>query len=197
MSDSVIDKIKDAYWKIVPYDWRPGQIWYRFKCWAWHRYTTMKPRYLQHTWCDRCELLPHMMFEILDQFVKDECSPGVVEWYGEAGHKITVNGEEKFVLDEMKDLVAWWHNVWNKEWAEVNKILWDEAHKHDPVSEWRACGDKEESGMSYWDPQFKGTEDGELWHFCVGAVNNMDRAMHKAREERLHRMIAILPYMWT
>ncbi len=195
--DSTIDKITYAYWKILPYDWRPGQIWYRFKCLAWHRHTTVKPRYLHHTWCDRCELLPHMMFEILDRFVADECSPGYVQWYGEDGHKITVNGEEKFVLDEMKDLVAWWNDVWNGEWEEVSDILWAEARKHDPETEWTPCGDEEESGMSYWDPQFRETEDGELWHRCVGAVNKLTRIMHKAREERLHRMIAILPYMWT
>jgi hypothetical protein len=195
MNDSMIDKIRYAYWKIIPHDWRPGQIWYRLKCWAWHRYTTMKPRYLKHTWCDRCELLPHMMFEILDQFITDECSPGIVAWYGEEGHKITVNGQEKYVLDEMKDLVAWWHTVWNKEWNEVNDILWAEAHKHEPTSEWIECDDK--PGMSYWDPKFQETEDGEIWHYCVRSINKLERIMHKDREERLHRMIAILPYMWT
>lgn len=187
--------IKYAYWKIIQYDWRPGQIWYRLKCFFWHRYTTVKPRYLHHTWCDRCELLPHMMFEILAQFIKDECSPGYVQWYGEDGHKITVNGEEKFVLDEMKDLVAWWDTVWNKEWEEVNDLLWAEAHTHDPTSEWTECDDR--PGLSYWDPQFRETEDGEIWHFCVHAVNKLERMMHKDREERLRRMVAIMPYMWT
>ena len=80
--------LKYAYWHTVPYDWRPGQIWCRLKCWAWKRYTTVKPRYLDHTWCDRCDLLPHMMFEILCDFVEKECSPGCVEWYGEHGHKL-------------------------------------------------------------------------------------------------------------
>lgn len=184
--------IKYAYWQIWPYDWRPGQIWYRFKCWAWHRHTTVKPRYLHHTWCDRCELLPHMMFEILAKFIEDECSPGHVEWYGEAGHKITVNGEEKYVMDEMKDLVDWWEIVWNKEYEEVSDILWAEAHKHDPESEWI-----EDGQLSYWSPEFKESEDGEIWHKCVHAVNSLERIMHKARDERLHRMIAIMRYMWT
>ncbi len=193
--DSTIDKIRYNYWKVLPYDWRPGQIWYRLKCFWWHRYTTVKPRYLPHTWCDRCELLPHMMFEILDQFIGDECSPGYVEWYGEEGHKITVNGEEKFVLDEMKDLVAWWNDVWNGEWGEVSDILWAEAHKHEPKTDWTKVEGKPH--LSYWDPQFRETEDGELWRHCVRAINKLERTMHKDREERLHRMIAILPYMWT
>lgn len=184
--------VKCAYWKIIPYDWRPGQIWYRLKCFLWHRYTTVKPRYLQHTWCDRCEIMPHMMFEILAQFIEDECSPGHVLWYGESGHKIIVNGQEKYVMDEMKDLVFWWDTIWNGEWEEVNDILWNEAHKHDPETEWNGVGQ-----MSYWDPQFKATEDGEVWHYCVRAVSKLERIIHKGREDRLHRMIALLPYMWT
>ena len=195
--DSMIDKIRYTYWKIIPHDWRPGQIWYRLKCFVWHRYTTVKPRYLYHTWCDRAEIMPHMMFEILAQFIEDECSPGHVTWYGEDGHKITINGQEKYVLDEMKDLVAWWDTVWNGEWEEVNEILWAEAHKHDPTSEWTECSEEEESGMSYWDPQFQETEDGELWHKCVRSVSKLERIMYKARDERLHRMIPLMRYMWT
>lgn len=136
-----------------------------------------------------------MMFEILAQFIEDECSPGRVQWYGEQGHRITVNGKEKYVLDEMRDLVTWWDIVWNGEWGEVTDILWAEAHRHDPESEWNETDGQ--PGLSYWDPQFKETEDGEIWHKCVRSINNLERIMHKAREERLHRMIAILPYMWT
>jgi len=140
--------------------------------------------------------MPHMMFEVLTRFIDDECSPGYVQWYGEEGHKITVNDQEKYVLDEMKDLVAWWDTVWNSEWEEVQDILWAEAHKHDPTSEWTEYGDAK-PGLSYWDPQFTETEDGELWHVCLRAVSKLERIMHKKREDMLHRMITIIPYLWT
>ena len=65
--------LRDIYWRLVPYDWRPSQIWYRFKCWAWHRYTTVHPRTLPwHTFTDRDKVLLHCCFEILSQFVERE-----------------------------------------------------------------------------------------------------------------------------
>lgn len=33
-------------WKIIPYDYRLSEIAYRLECWAYHRYSTVKPRYL-------------------------------------------------------------------------------------------------------------------------------------------------------
>ena len=89
--------------------WHQSDLWYRFKCWAWHRYSTVRPRYLGHTWVDRCELLPHVIFEIISDFVENECSPGHIEWYSENSHKVTVNGKEKFVRDELQDIYNWWH----------------------------------------------------------------------------------------
>lgn len=69
----MLDKLRNFYWRLIPYDWRPGQLLYRMKCFFFKRYTTVKPRYLPHTWCDRTAVLPHMMFEILSQFLEKEC----------------------------------------------------------------------------------------------------------------------------
>ncbi len=183
-------KLKYLYWKIIPYDWRPGQIWYRLKCWIWHRYSTIKPRYLGHTWCDRSYLLPHMMFEILSQFVEKECSYEFVEWYGENGHKIN----DKYVRDEMQDLYDWWHYVYNKEYAEVSKILWAEANKHKPHTEFIPIVG---SDSSRWDPQFNTEEDKLIWRMILDAINKLDRRMDQDLQERLHRLVNIIPYLWT
>ena len=104
-----------AYWNRVPYNWRPGQIWYRFKCWAWYRYTTVKPRYLPHTWTDRDDVLPHVMFEVLSQFIERECTPECIDWEA-SGHMITVDGVEKNVRQEMQELYDWWHQEYNKDY---------------------------------------------------------------------------------
>jgi len=67
------DWVKTFYWKVVPYRWRPSEVWYRFTCWAWRRYTTVHPRTMPwHTWTDRDFLLPHVMFELLVRFVEEE-----------------------------------------------------------------------------------------------------------------------------
>ena len=186
--------IKELDWNWVPYDWRPGQIWYYLKCWAWHRYTTVKPRYLGHTWCDRTELMPNMMFEILCQFVEEECSPGWVEWYGEVGQKITVGGQEKYVMDEMRELIKWWHEDWHKIYPEVGDLLWAEAGKHLPIQEYTII-----EGADLLDclPQFKTEEDETIYNLCMAALNKLEQNMYRALADRLHRIIPLIPFMWT
>lgn len=180
----IVDKIKYFYWQHWPYDWRPGQMWYRLKCFLWHRYTTIRPRYLDHTWYDRSGLMPHMMFEILSQFIEKECSPSIVEWYGEWGAKITVGGEEKYVRDEMQELYDWWHTVWNKEVEEVKNILWAEALKHT-------------SNQDIWEQRFATSEGEAIYKRCVRGCNKLERTMDVALEARLHRLINIIPHLWT
>lgn len=110
----IINKIRYKYWEIVPYDWRPSNIWYKVKCFAWKRYSTVKSRHLPHTWIDKDMILVYTMFEVLDKFLEEECSPGVVDWYaeyedGKKGHQIVVNGKEVNVMDEMLEIQAFWH----------------------------------------------------------------------------------------
>lgn len=110
--DSLWEAIFFKYWDIVPYNWRPMEIWYRIKCFCWKRYTTVKSRHLSHQWCDKTELIPYTLFEMLEDFVEKECSPGHIEWYGQYGHKVLVGMEYKYVRDEMTDLLKWWNEVY-------------------------------------------------------------------------------------
>jgi len=198
------DKVKHTYWNVIPYDWRPGQIWYRFKCWAWKRHTTVKPRYLPHTWCDRCSILPHMMFEILSQFIEKECSPGIVEWYGENGHKITVDGTEKYVMDEMKDLCSWWHEIYNKEYERVDNVIWELIHTHNlgPQGDWDEMNDPlvDDDGEVYayrWNPKYETAEKETLYHMLLNALNRLEREQHEDLEEKMIRLCKLRAYMWT
>jgi len=196
MRKSFWDRIRYTYWGLVPYDWRPKQIYYRFKCWIWKRYTTIKPRYLNfHTWCDRCELLPHAMFEILSKFIEEECSPGHIDWEG-SGHTVEVNGKQVNIREEMQCLYDWWHNTYNKEYEEVHDILWKEAHKHDPIREEKEI---EIHGETYyeWKPEFKNKEDEEIWRCCVRACSKLEEIQNRDLEEKMTRLVKCRPYMWT
>jgi hypothetical protein len=194
---ALCNKIKYWYWKNIPYQFRPSEMWYTLKCFLWKRYTVIKPRYLPYTWCDRVDVLPHMMFEILSQFIEQECSPGHVDWEG-TGHMVVVNGESVNVRDEMQELYDWWHNVYMKEYEEVNKILWKEAEKHNPIE----CEDEEEYdeilGKIYiWNQHFKTTEDKELYHKCLKASNKLETIQNKDLLSRMHRVVNLTNYLWT
>jgi hypothetical protein len=206
---------------MLSFHWRPSQIWYRLKCFLWHRYTTIKSRYLDHTWHNRVTVLPYTMFEILSNFIEGECSPGHVDWEG-SGHTVEVNGETINVRDEMQELYDWWHTVYNKEFDEVNEILWKEAEKHSPTelfipyepegedeNLWETepaemfipCdpGDELEKKAEWmtYDPQFKNEEDGEIYHRCLIAANKLEYMQSKMLMERMHRLVNLTPYLWT
>ena len=85
--------------KLIPYSWRPKNIWYSLKCRFWHKYTTIKPRYLSNEWVDRDYLLVAVMFEVLSDFVEKEMRSA---W----GQSLNISNRE-----EMIDLYNWWHRI--------------------------------------------------------------------------------------
>ena len=180
----------------ISYDWRPKQIWYWLKCFCWHRYSTIKPRYLDHQWCDRRELVPELMFEVLSQFIEQECSPGHVEWYGEYGHKVMVDGVEKYVRDEMQSLYDWWHKIYKQEYPKVCDILWDISSGHKPEDEWKPIEWNGETVFE-WLQHHKSPDDEAIYDRCLELVREVEAAMDQELTKRLHRMVNIIPYMWT
>lgn len=190
----MFDKIKHKYWDMVPYNWRPFQLIYRLKCWSWKRYTTVKPRYLPHSWCDRTELLPHMMFELLSQFLEKECSPGIVDWDATPDHKQAMR--------DMRKLYDWWHITYQKVYPEVENILWEEAEKHYPTTHWEPCNDKiltckYGEGLQTYSPKFKTKEDKEIYNQNLKAINKLERKHWDDLQKRLHQLIDLREYFWT
>jgi len=194
IADTFVDSLK----KLCRPWWHPHNLWYKFKCWAWKRYSTIKPRYLDHTWCDRTELLPHMMFEILSQFIENECSPGHVEWYGEYGHKITVDGEEKYARDEMQEIYDWWNTTVQKEYP----AKWDEWHermrKHEPNELFvDYCDDDGVLEYCEYNPQFDTPEQKEAYKEVCQECDKLEKEIADKYNEMMHRLINIRHYMWT
>ncbi len=113
---SIWYKIYRVYFRNMPYCLRPGNIWYALKCWAWHRYSTIKPRVLNHQYIDRSDLIPHLIFEVLCQFVEKEMYKNSTDWnFGK-----WKNAEEK-----INELYNWYINILPKLEDDVglNKIL--------------------------------------------------------------------------
>ena len=166
-----------------------GQSWYNFKCWAWYRHTTIKPRYLPHTYMDYSDILPHMIFEILSQFLEKECSPGHVEWYGDYSHKVMVGDKEVFVMDEMRYLYNWWHTYYNKEVKEVYAILWAEAEKHMPIARFNED--------DIYGPYFSSAEDKEIFEKCSEAAFRLEVKTERELLDKMRRVCNVYESMWT
>lgn len=175
------------YYKALPYDWRPKNIWYKIKCFAWHRHTTIKPRQLDHTWCDKTELVPHMMFEMLSEFLEKECSPGHIDWEG-SNHRIQYGGHSRNVNDVMWHLYHWWYKVYlikceNKydQWHEYRESNTIKSNKFDAIWKTEWISDEHERHADI------------LWK----RARKKDAALSQELNENLKYIVDLIPYLWT
>ena len=211
----MLDKIKYAYWGAVPHHLRPGRLWYRFKCWIWHRYSTVKPRGLPHTWVDRTNLMPHMIFEILSDFIENECGEDCpVVWYGDESdewtpHTVEVNGEKINVRDEMQDLYDWWHEDYliNKDTFHDEWHAHRELHVYDiftrvidqEILDWvkEVDPDADEEELEEWGTQYSSPEAEIENNRLFAEAGAKELRFTEELNSRLHRVINIIPYLWT
>ena len=185
--------------------WHPAKLWYSFKCWAWHRYSTVKSRHLSHEWADRTAILPYTMFEILEQFVERECSPGIVKWYGSNPHKIMVELPggvvvEKNVRDEMKDLCVWWNRQYHGRYKRLEEKIWFDFERLQDryhVSDFETGMRDSDDCRHFWDPQYSTPWAKERAEELLRRLNLLERAADAALTRRMHRIVKLTPYLWT
>ncbi len=163
---------------------------------------------MDHTWCDRDTVLPHMIFEILAKFIDNECSPGHVVWYGEHGHKIIpgvnyncykdedINHPDAvYVLDYMKDLRCWFYDTYIKE-IDITHDEWYDFHSKHCTVKFESI--KKESGnwskMNFiYDSPENEKQDKELLH----AGEEKEKELIQELENKMIEVIKIRDHMWT
>lgn len=107
------DKVRNYYYEIIPYHWRPKNFWYsKIKCPLFKKYTTIKPRKLDHGWCDRDHLLIHVVFEVACNFIEKEGPETPEEWKWQKQHNPRFYKSWK----ETKELCDWWLNEYDEDY---------------------------------------------------------------------------------
>ena len=163
--------LRNMYYAVIPYHLRPHTLWYKFKCFVWYRYTTTKPRTLNHEWCDRDHLLIHAIFEIARNFIEKEGPKSEAEWAEHKEH----NPEFHASWRETKEILDWWT-------ARGDDYPWD-------------MPDEEFDKMYPWTmpPDCDSTE---YQRRCYEKLLIEDK--HKAEvRAKAQRIIEISPYYWT
>lgn len=150
--------------------WRIGNIWYNFTCWAWHRYTIVKPRWLAHTYTDTCDLIPHTMFELLCQFIEDEKPFDRHDWGWCKEH-----ADAKA---ELMRLYLWWNTTYIPFYRDENP-------------EMQKCYNI--VGKSAINSQTLGEEERQ----ALGKIIAMEDQMEKDLASNMCSLSRLCPYMWT
>lgn len=164
-----------------------SDLWYRLKCWAWHRYSTVRPRTLPHTWCDRSHLLPHVMFEVLGRFLEEECGEdGIVDWDSDEQHRTA--------MAEMRELWRWWNEEYLKfdgmdllDGVEAPSLLEDGPR--------RRLGD----GTEVFSMKFHWSSDEAraAYDEASAASYEAEAAMEAELKSRMKRLVDVKDFMWT
>jgi hypothetical protein len=144
-----------------------------------------------------------MMFEILCQFIENECSPGRVEWYGEYSHMVEVElpGGKKVmrnVRDEMQDLHDWWINDYHGRYKKLEARIQATLAVHDAaycISDFTEDDDNPE--YTLWDPQYDTPENKQRGRDLLMDLNRHERFAAAALDRRMHRLVNITQWMWT
>jgi len=151
---------------------------YYIKCYFFKKYNRITVKTLPPTWTDRSEFLPHVMFQILDDFVKKEAIPGLVDWDGTPEHRAA--------RDKMDELLDWWKNVYLK---------------------FDSYRDYDESQATPSDKRFS-EEDHEgrkVWTFNLNEYDSefarragqLEEEMEKELTQKLMELIKIRGHLWT
>lgn len=191
LSETLGDKVRNAY-HLIPYDYRLRQVWQKVKDFCWNRYSTIKPRTLGHSWCDRRELLLHMSMEILGNFIENECSPGHVLWYGEEGP--TVYGE--YVMDEMKEIWDWWNITYQKEYPEAIDNIWNLISDCGPEIRHEEL-DPPETNLKQMVFHFETEEQETKYKALTEQAHKLEQRVEDESDKMLQRLAAVRQYMWT
>lgn len=180
-------KIQSLYWSIVPYNYRPHNIWYSIKCAIWHKYTTVKPRWLSHHFCDKTELMPFLLFECLCDFVEKERPFDAINW----DHDDTY----KFIRDEIIELYAWFLCTYIPWFEESNGR--GSKFSTPEIKTIRAAQAIINAGEDIIDSIAKGNEVKQEIHAAYKVISSLEETMLLALRHNCCRLIEISPYMWT
>jgi hypothetical protein len=128
------------------------------------------------------------MFEILGQFIEEECSPGCVEWYGGSPHTVDVDGVSKNVRDEMQDLWDWWNTVYLHGYDARRDVICDQIDKIGTTAQI--------SLLDLFDKSLTG-EAKDRVRALYRQLTALEDEERKELNARLHRLLNIREYMWT
>ena len=167
-------------------------ISYRIKCWL-GLHNKVQPRYLKDHYSDIVDVLPHTIFEILSQFIERECSPEIVDWEA-SGHTVEVHGKMVNVRQEMQELYDWWHKYYNKERLENEDKLWDKISKYVPKIEFIPI---EGITASKMERKWKNSWQKKQYQKFSKISIDQEVADNKTLIENCHRVVNLIPYLWT
>lgn len=195
------------------------EMWYYVRCFLWKRYSTVTPRFLPPTWCDRDNLLLHTSFEILMDYVENEHK-----------HSWTVADLEKELAKPVEDYQDEMSRAWCESalpYAKEIELLYKwwtvdrparEAEAGRRLDAWHKLWKRDlyrfrDANKEFWEERRKPQNGTYLWEGSVPQDDSWispelvdaealkdqlsDQRRDEEDDEMLRRLIAVRHSMWT
>jgi hypothetical protein len=150
-----------------------------------HRYTTIRPRYLHNDYVDERELMIHINFELLMRFIESDAIDHI-DWYDD---NCKLNDE--YVIDIWIRLYEWYKidfmRYYRGEYADAIY-----ANCPDPLS-WTT----ERDGATYFELKFASPDDERKHNECMQQLHDLDERYERMANDNLKLLIDTRLYMWT
>ena len=153
---------------------------YWLKCWLWRRYNRITVKTLPVTWTDRCEFLPHVMFQVLADFVEREKIDEVVNWNSDSEHAAA--------RAKMDELLIWWR----EEYLPFDEMEGYDAVKGDDPLRFKEVIASGSGVKCYRLPP--ATKEQEAF---FAEVHRKEEAMNAALASRMKELVDLRPWLWT
>ena len=164
-----MSRLKDLYYKLRAY---------------WYRYTTIKSRYLPHTWRDKDEILEMTAFEILQRFIEDESY--LVKW-DDVSCKL--DGNTVNVMEEWQKILAWFDRYRS---FEGNEPI---HHAKPPQIKFQKIDDT--CNISTMRFIFEDDNHKEEWHKAIEEQQEFEERITNEMTENLIKIVKLRKYMWS
>jgi hypothetical protein len=157
--------------------------WIKFRTWAkYHVVNSGMPP----GWHDITELMIHVNFQMLVNFIEKERAFETVVWDSPPEHARAKK--------ELEELYHWWKNVYPK--YDDNNPLYKTKHperKFEPIEV-----DKDGDPLLFsWEANFESEEAKEAYHKTIRDGMDYEVQCDKEIENNLIRLIKLRPYLWT
>lgn len=190
--EQFLDRLEDKFNLKVPF-WMfrlPSKYRYiKYSIINWlERPNRIEPRTLGTNYIDKVELLPHVLFELLQQFVEKEKLDSI-EW---SCHPIYINGNVWNPREVWEYLLKWWKHYLIRE-----KLIYSSWYKF--YSEHSTCTTKpcENPKLVSWELEWDSEENEKIAAKLFKRASNKEIALQKELQDNLKLLIDTRPYMWT
>ena len=145
----------------------------------WRKHNTIKIKSLDEQWHDKDELIIHVMFQILNNYIEIELKETPIDW--------TWNEEHKQAWIELQSLYQWWNHI--RPLREAQDPIF---YVDPPPMSWK---ERPDGLLELLDPP--DNEQTRLWKMACEESSALELKWNEEDTENMVKLVKMRKFLWT